>query len=131
MIEMRNRWNLLERLKINDFFSFIRRLCGCNGGKTTNTLILILLFTVLGIQLFGEKNSKASFKRSLTEPRSHILSTYDELEYSDAKFEDFDAGECEVQKTNQLCEYLSPALIGHQTINASFTVPPDQSIANR
>ena len=122
---------LRERPENKRFFSFIRRLCGCNGGKTTNTLILILLFTVLGLQLFGEKNSKESFKRSLTEPRGHILSTYDELEYSDAKFEDFTAGECEIQKTNQICEYLSPALIGHQNINASFTVPPDQSIANR
>ena len=131
MSEMRNRWTLREWLKINDFFSFIRRLCGCNGGKTTNTLILILLFTVLGLQIFGGKKSKESFKRSLTEPSGHILSAYDGLEYSDAKFEDFASGECEIQKTNKICDYLSPALIGHQEINASFTVPPDQSIANR
>ena len=114
-------------------FSFIRRLCGCNGGKTTNTLILILLVAILTIQIFGNGATKESRKRSLHEPN---FASYDELEYSDAALEAEEeiehtlSDECQIKKTSQVCEYLGDELIGHQNINASYTVPPGQSIAN-
>ena len=117
-------------------FSFIRRLCGCNGGKTTNTLILILLVAILTIQIFGNGATKESRKRSLHETN---FASYDELEYSDAALEVEDEeneversllDECQIKKTSQVCEYLGTGLIGRQSINASFTVPPGESVAN-
>ena len=54
---------------LTDFYSFFRRLCGFNAGRTANTIMMMLLMTVFVFQIFGGPRAEhANHRRSMVEP---------------------------------------------------------------
>ena len=54
---------------IINFYSFFRRLCGFNAGRTANTIMMMLLMTVFVFQIFGGPRAEhANHRRSMVEP---------------------------------------------------------------